>query len=96
VLFSIPLLLLLSCPLLLLFPGLVNAFQSGVPLGQALQQMGVALFCSFVFCLVPVVFLFIILWIDVIRGFSLHRNLNLSIRQAFNTVPQTDTFNIEN
>lgn len=95
VLFSLPLLLLLSCPLLWLFPSTINSFQPGVPTGETIQQTLSFMLCSLVFCLIPVALLLVLLWVDVIRGFSLHRSLGLSIRQAFNTVPQTDTFNVD-
>ena len=35
------------------------------------------------------------LWLDVIRGFSQHKNIGLALRQAFSRIPNDATFNLD-
>lgn len=94
-LFTAPALSLLACPASLLLPSLFAATQSGQSLSIAFRQAGGAFIFSLICCLIPFFFIFSILWIDVIRGFSLHRNIGLAIRQAFNRIPREDSFNVD-
>lgn len=86
-------LLLLICPLLCVLPAylgsLLSPFGGASSQGSGLGNGVLGLLC----CSVPLFAIWFLLWLDVIRGFYQHSNIGLAFRQAFNHVPNDDTFN---
>lgn len=92
VLYSLVPFAFLLCPLLFVIPSILVSAMAG-PFAQqssltdSLQPIGI--------CAVPILIFALFFWTDVIRGLSQHGNLVLALRESFNNIPDTETFNLD-
>lgn len=93
VLFSFIPLLLLLCPLALAIPAIIQSLFAG-PFGDPGPGIGSAL-GPIICCSIPLFSFIVLLWLDVIRGFSQHKDLLLALRESFNRLPVGESFNID-
>jgi hypothetical protein len=61
---------------------------------SALPSTALSLFIT-ALCSIPLIYILIMLWIDVIRGFYHHKDINRAIREVFNHFPSDESFNTD-
>lgn len=93
VLFSLIPLLLLLCPLAFAIPAVIRSLTAG-PFGDPGPGIASALGPT-ICCAIPLFIFIIFLWLDVIRGFSQHKDLPLALRESFSRLPTDESFNID-